>query len=190
MNTIGDKIRGLRKKAGLSQEELGYELGVSRQAISKWEMGKSIPGTENLIALSEFFDVDISYFLHAVDMNEMNMTGTYEMSDKAINTNDQIDQEAISVRKVLRRTNIIMILLIIFAIVFAGISIYTGILAFSLPIEGDFELVYFSEFNINIFDVFIISTVLFGALVIGIAVTAIIKVKQNKKLKIKEIKKC
>lgn len=83
-----------------------------------------------------------------------------------------------------------MILLIIFAMVFAGISIYTGILAFSLPIEGDFELVYFSEFNINIFDVFIISTVLFGALVIGIAVTAIIKVKQNKKLKIKEIKKC
>ena len=70
MNTIGDKIRDLRKKAGLSQEELGYEVGVSRQAVSKWEMGKSIPNTENLIALSRFFDVEVSYFIHDADMNQ------------------------------------------------------------------------------------------------------------------------
>ena len=189
MNTIGDKIRDLRKKAGLSQEELGYEVGVSRQAVSKWEMGKSIPNTENLIALSRFFDVEVSYFIHDADMNVADTSITYESNDKDVVIVNN-GQEIVSARKTLRCTNIIMVLLIIFAAVFTGISIYTGILAFTVPMESDFEFVYFSEFNINIFDVFIVSVVLFGVLVIGIVITVIIKVMQSKKLKTKEIKKC
>ena len=40
--TFGEKIQKLRKEAGLSQEELSYQLGVSRQAVSKWERGGSL----------------------------------------------------------------------------------------------------------------------------------------------------
>lgn len=39
--TLGEKITDLRKKSGLSQEELAITLGVSRQAVSKWELGVS-----------------------------------------------------------------------------------------------------------------------------------------------------
>ena len=46
----------------------------------------------------------------------------------------------------------------IFATVSAVISVYTGILTFTAPMADDFKFVYFSDFNINIFDVFIIST--------------------------------
>ena len=40
---FNDRLADLRRKRGLSQEQLGYELGVSRQTVSKWELGSSIP---------------------------------------------------------------------------------------------------------------------------------------------------
>ena len=49
--TLGQRIQELRKGLGLSQEELGERMGVSRQAISKWEGDQTIPELDNLIAL-------------------------------------------------------------------------------------------------------------------------------------------
>ena len=43
--TLGERIALARKKAGLSQEQLGDQLGVSRQAVSKWESGAAVPDT-------------------------------------------------------------------------------------------------------------------------------------------------
>ena len=56
---IGENIVALRKQKELSQEDLAEKLFVSRQAVSKWERGEALPDTENLIALSELFDVSI-----------------------------------------------------------------------------------------------------------------------------------
>ena len=50
--TLGRRIQEARKAAGLSQESLGERLGVSRQAVSKWESDASVPDLENLIASS------------------------------------------------------------------------------------------------------------------------------------------
>ena len=63
MNFIGDKIYGLRKRKGISQEDLAFELQVARQTVSGWESGKTVPSTENLIALAELFDVGVDCFL-------------------------------------------------------------------------------------------------------------------------------
>ncbi len=56
---IGSKLLGLRKKAGLSQGELADKLGVSRQAVSKWECDESLPDTENLITLARLYGISI-----------------------------------------------------------------------------------------------------------------------------------
>ena len=56
---LSDKLYTLRKKSGLSQEQLAEQLGVSRQAISKWESGQSTPETDKLISISKFFNVTI-----------------------------------------------------------------------------------------------------------------------------------
>ena len=48
-----------RKSSGLSQEELAERIGVSRQAVSKWERGEASPDTDNLIALSEVYGVTL-----------------------------------------------------------------------------------------------------------------------------------
>lgn len=56
---LSERIYTLRRKAGLSQEQLAERVGVSRQAISKWEGGLSVPELEKLRALSEVFGVTL-----------------------------------------------------------------------------------------------------------------------------------
>lgn len=65
--TFGEKIQNLRKEAGLSQEELSYQLGVSRQAISKWERDNGYPETEKIIRMSKIFNVTLDYLLNEED---------------------------------------------------------------------------------------------------------------------------
>ncbi|MDY5326042.1 MAG: helix-turn-helix transcriptional regulator, partial [Gemmiger sp.] len=55
--TFGNKIQKLRKERGLSQDALAELLCVSRQAISKWELGEAMPDISNAIQLSQFFHV-------------------------------------------------------------------------------------------------------------------------------------
>ena len=57
--TLGQNIQALRHAAGLSQEGLGEKLGVSRQAISKWEADGAVPEVDKLIALSRLFEVNL-----------------------------------------------------------------------------------------------------------------------------------
>lgn len=60
---LADKIIFLRKQQNLSQEELAFKLDVSRQSVSKWETGQSVPDIEKLILLSEIFDASIDYLI-------------------------------------------------------------------------------------------------------------------------------
>lgn len=60
---IGNKISKCRKKSGMSQEALAAELGISRQAVSRWERGESIPDTEKIISLCTIFHVSADYLL-------------------------------------------------------------------------------------------------------------------------------
>ena len=56
---LQESIRTLRQQRGISQEELAEHMGVSRQAVGKWESGASYPDTEHLLALAEFFAVSV-----------------------------------------------------------------------------------------------------------------------------------
>lgn len=56
---FGKKLSDLRKQNGISQEKLAEMVGVSRQAVTKWESGKSNPDTENLIRLAEIFGISL-----------------------------------------------------------------------------------------------------------------------------------
>lgn len=60
---LADKIIALRKKAGWSQEELAEQLGVSRQAVSKWEGAQSVPDMERILQMSKVFGVTTDYLL-------------------------------------------------------------------------------------------------------------------------------
>lgn len=59
--TIGKRISELRKSSSYSQEYVAEKIGVSRQAVSKWEQDQTVPDTYNLIALAELFHVTVEY---------------------------------------------------------------------------------------------------------------------------------
>lgn len=74
---FNEKLLEIRKKQGLSQEELGMELQVSRQTISKWESGQSYPDFQRLDMLSDYFNMTLDELVKGIDVQdvrEKNMT--------------------------------------------------------------------------------------------------------------------
>ena len=63
MAVDGNRIRLLRKQAGLTQEELGKKMGVIKQTVSSWENNISEPNSEILLSLASVFDVSVDYLL-------------------------------------------------------------------------------------------------------------------------------
>lgn len=61
--TFGEKLQRLRQRAGMSQDVLAEKLGVSRQAVSRWERDETMPETDKVIALAELFGVTTDYLL-------------------------------------------------------------------------------------------------------------------------------
>ena len=61
--TFGEKLTGLRKREGLSQEALAEQLGVSRQAVSRWEQGAALPDAAKLLPCARLFSVDVEWLL-------------------------------------------------------------------------------------------------------------------------------
>lgn len=74
---LADKIMKLRKQCGWSQEELAEQLGISRQSVSKWESGVSIPDLDKIIKLSNIFNVSTDYLLKD-DMEETEYIDTQD----------------------------------------------------------------------------------------------------------------
>lgn len=76
---FNDKLAQLRKEKGLSQEELGSRLNVTRQTVSKWELGLSKPDTDKLLEICKILDVDIKEIIDdntEVSKNENKVTST------------------------------------------------------------------------------------------------------------------
>ena len=64
---ISDRIQSLRKARGITQEQLADAVGVSRQAVSKWEAEQSVPDLERIVAMAEYFDVTTDYLLRGIE---------------------------------------------------------------------------------------------------------------------------
>ena len=64
---LSDRIQYLRKARGISQEGLAEQLGVSRQAVSKWESEQSMPDLDKIISMSDYFEVTTDYLLKGVE---------------------------------------------------------------------------------------------------------------------------
>ena len=66
-----DRLQALRKSHGLSQDTLAEKLGISRQAISKWERGESSPDTDNLIALANLYQITLDELINGEEVPEI-----------------------------------------------------------------------------------------------------------------------
>ena len=68
---FNEKLIDLRKTKGMSQEELGAELKVSRQTISKWESGQLYPDFQRLVLLSDYFGLTLDELVKDIDVQEV-----------------------------------------------------------------------------------------------------------------------
>lgn len=113
---FAEKLLNLRTQYGYSQEALAEKLNVSRQAISKWELGTTLPETDKVIAISDFFEVSTDYLLKdniqlnnnesldrvvlkflgsAQDMDDISRELVDIMKDGIIDDNEKIRMDAI-----------------------------------------------------------------------------------------------
>ncbi len=67
MHRMGERIEILRREKGMTQSALGEELGITAQAISKWERGQSFPDLSRLDDLAQILEVSVSYLLTGDD---------------------------------------------------------------------------------------------------------------------------
>jgi transcriptional regulator with XRE-family HTH domain len=91
---LGDNIQFFRKKEKLSQEELAEKCNVSRQAVTKWEAGESIPSIEKLITLTEIYDVSLDELVGIAENNSysklMKLVKEFAVEDIPENEDDEI----------------------------------------------------------------------------------------------------
>ena len=96
---VADRIQNLRKIKGISQEQLAEAIGVSRQAVSKWESEQSTPDLEKIVLMSDFFDVTTDYLLKGIEpTNETEHMTVGDVIDNKILT----DANGKRVKKILR----------------------------------------------------------------------------------------
>ncbi len=81
---MADRIQYLRKTKGISQEELADKVGVSRQAVSKWESEQSTPDLEKIIIMSNFFGVTTDYILKGIEPIEDQEQKSKEIASKIL----------------------------------------------------------------------------------------------------------
>lgn len=78
---LHQKLSILRKQSGLTQEQLAEELNVSRQAVSKWERGEAVPDLNTLIALADFYDINLDELIRDDCKLDLNHDFTEEQAN-------------------------------------------------------------------------------------------------------------
>ena len=79
--SLADRIKSLRESAGLTQAEIARILGISRSGVNAWEMGISIPSTQCVVELANFFNVSTDYILGVSSSSAISVEG---LSDREV----------------------------------------------------------------------------------------------------------
>lgn len=118
---LSEKIVALRRSRGLSQEALAQALGVSRQAVSRWEMGSAMPDAANILQLSKLFAVTADYLLNDSDGDAL-AAAPPQTEKKPARSLHQIMIYLVTLE--------VMALLLVFMSVFILQSAFFGVLSF------------------------------------------------------------
>ncbi|MBQ7409890.1 MAG: helix-turn-helix transcriptional regulator [Clostridia bacterium] len=139
---LGEKILNYRKKLGLSQEELGDKVGVSRQTVSKWEIGQTIPELEKMILLAKEFETTIDELVR----DEENMQDNVSVANE-----NKVKKFVVeNFKKYNKIIKIIIVILIMFMICFIGKVAYRIILLNKFEDEIlKFKSSYYTVQNLN-----------------------------------------
>lgn len=127
---ISKFIKNLREEGNMTQEELADKIPISRQAISKWERGISIPDAQTLIRLSEIFKVSINEILSGEKINKTN--------EKEINKITlKLYEERNKVKKYMKYLVVFMSLIIILFLLYYFLASYRSVKVYNISGTGE-----------------------------------------------------
>lgn len=168
-NELGARIRTLRKERGLSQEALAQTLEVSRQAVTKWEDGSSLPSTANLFALSGFFGVPLA-----------ELTGTPEVAAPPSSASAMSEKAHVKRAKALRISAWVLLAISVPVLLICAVQYFTA----GPPIPEDASLIGYADGGTSIYLISQFPTLAFlGSLslfVVGLGVLFGLKIKKWK----------
>ena len=126
--SIAERILTLRKSKGMSQEQLAEAMGVSRQAVSKWESEQASPDLDKVITMSEIFGVTTDYLLKGIEPEkEAEKTEEKKFDDTHMTVGDVLDQKILTEKNKKKTKKILKYVLI-------GLAIFLAIDAISFVI--------------------------------------------------------
>ncbi len=132
---FNDRLADLRRKRGLSQEQLGYELGVSRQTVSKWELGQSYPDFQRLVLLSDYYEMSLDELVRGVDVGDVRALNESEKQISSIYSDVERGKEA-ALRAWRAFLVVGCVVLALFALVVAYGVLSGGLFVRSAPAAG------------------------------------------------------
>ena len=115
---FNDRLTDLRKRKGLSPEQLGYELGVSRQTVSNWELGQSYPDFQRLVLLSDYYEMSLDELVRGVDVGDVRALNESEKQISSIYSDVERGKEA-ALRALRALLVVVCVVLVLFALVVA-----------------------------------------------------------------------
>ena len=88
------RLRRFRKERGMSQEDVAERLGVSRQAVAKWERGESLPDIESCVALADLYETTVDLLVRGLGREENTEDGKHVFGISRLNDKGQISLPA------------------------------------------------------------------------------------------------
>lgn len=90
--SIGKRIQTFRKQKGMSQQDLSDYLGITRQAISKWELDQTLPDLETLVKMAELFEISLNELI-GVEENSKSISELYDLMQTIVNTQQKANKK-------------------------------------------------------------------------------------------------
>lgn len=116
--TLHTKLISLRKQKGLTQMDLAQKLNVSRQAISRWEVGAAVPSTDNLKVLAELYGVQIDYLLN----DEIKVDAEKEQGSKNIPIESEPAQNNVRRKPLVLFVMAVVVVIVVLLLIFVPIN--------------------------------------------------------------------
>ncbi len=120
---FNEKLIDLRKSKGLSQDELGEKLQVSRQTISKWETGQSYPDFQRLVSLSDYFGMTLDALVKDIELQDVREKNLSEQQITEIY--DDVKKAKATIKSLVKWALILgSAILILYAVLIIGANIH------------------------------------------------------------------
>lgn len=113
---FNEKLIKLRKEKGLSQEELGYQFNVTRQTVSKWELGQTTPEMDKLVEMSKFFNVSVDELVNEKETNDSN----YNSNDNVVIEDQKVTDKNNNKNKTIVIVVVALLIMFILGVVFVS----------------------------------------------------------------------